>query len=270
MNSIHESAVSGATLLAIFKESPYLSTKHTTYFPVYEELLGPYANRKITFVEIGVLNGGSLFMWRKFLGTDARIIGIDLNPSTARWKDDGFEIHIGNQTDPMFWKGFFEQVGDVDVILDDGGHTNEQQVVTTLECLSHIRDGGLLIVEDVHTSYKLSFGNPSSHSFIHMIKTAIDVINARAPRIRAKGPSIVKSTVHSIRCFESIVCLYVNRRLCVESSVVTNSGQPLGAADFRYSGTWIEKLFTGTRLDGILTWLYQKVRNRKLRRLLNK
>ena len=36
--------------------------------------------KKITFVEVGVLQGGSLFMWREYFGKEARIIGIDLHP----------------------------------------------------------------------------------------------------------------------------------------------------------------------------------------------
>jgi hypothetical protein len=63
---------------------PFLSTKHTTYFPVYDRLFGPYRDRPITFGEIGVLSGGSLFMLRSFFGPKARFIGIDLNLDAVR------------------------------------------------------------------------------------------------------------------------------------------------------------------------------------------
>ena len=106
--------------------SPYLSLKHSAYFQVYEELLSKYRNKKITFVEVGVLNGGSLFMWRDFFGPEARIIGVDFNPLAKRWEEDGFEIFIGSQSSPDFWRVFFSSIGMVDVLLGDGGHTNEQ------------------------------------------------------------------------------------------------------------------------------------------------
>jgi hypothetical protein len=83
-----------------YQKSPFLSLKHSQYFQVYEELLSRYRNKRFTFVEIGVLNGGSLFMWRNFFGKEARIIGIDLNPLAKKWEDDGFEIHIGSQSNP--------------------------------------------------------------------------------------------------------------------------------------------------------------------------
>ncbi len=63
----------------LFKESKYQSYKFQKYFNVYDELFSPYKNKEITFVEIGILNGGSLSIWKKFLGDKARIIGIDLN-----------------------------------------------------------------------------------------------------------------------------------------------------------------------------------------------
>ena len=60
--------------------------------------------KKITFVEIGIGNGGSLFMWKKFFGKKARIIGIELNPDAKKLEKFGFEIFIGDQSDPFFGK----------------------------------------------------------------------------------------------------------------------------------------------------------------------
>jgi hypothetical protein len=40
-----------------FLKSPYKSIKHTTYFEVYDDLFTKFRNKKIIFVEIGVLNG---------------------------------------------------------------------------------------------------------------------------------------------------------------------------------------------------------------------
>lgn len=81
-------------------------------------------------------------MWRDYFGASARIIGIDLNPISKKWEKDGFEIYIGNQSDPLFWREIFEKIGDVDIVLDDGGHTYEQQIITAHECIPNIRDGG--------------------------------------------------------------------------------------------------------------------------------
>ena len=58
-----------------FANSKKYSIKWSNYFQVYEKILSNYRNKKIKFVEIGVANGGSLFMWKKYFGKKAKIIG---------------------------------------------------------------------------------------------------------------------------------------------------------------------------------------------------
>jgi hypothetical protein len=232
--------------LAIFQsygKSKYLSLKHSTYFQVYEELLSPYRGKPITFVEIGVLNGGSLFMWRDFFGPLARIIGVDFNPGARRWESDGFEIHIGDQSDEAFWERFYASVGSVDIVLDDGGHTNEQQIVTTIQCVPHIRDGGLLLVEDVHASYMKEMGNPSRYSFISYAKRLVDGINARFPGVRVRGDAL-NAAVYSITFYESIVCFRIDRSRCFASSPTSNNGESVGAEDYRYRDSRFGHVFS--------------------------
>ena len=113
-----------------FKESKLHSSKSNTYFHIYDELFHKYRNKKITFVEIGVKWGGSLLMWKKFFGNESRIIGIDLYPETKKLEKYGFEIFIGDQSSEKFWKNFFLEVGKIDILLDDGENTNENQILT--------------------------------------------------------------------------------------------------------------------------------------------
>ena len=226
----------GADVLECYLTSPYTSIKHSSYFQVYEELLQKYRGKSVTFVEIGILDGGSLFMWRKFLGESARIIGIDLNPDAKRWESEGFEIYIGSQEDPDFWDNFFGSIGMVDVVLDDGGHSNSQQIVTTHRALSWISDGGMLIVEDVHTSYLRDFGNPTKYSFINYCKQTIDRINSRSSVLpwMHKQPNLLRDTVYSCSFYESIVCFHVDRKKCFISTPTSNHGTRPVSRDFRY------------------------------------
>lgn len=224
-----------------YTNSKYLSIKHSSYFQVYEELLLKYVDKELVFVEIGVLNGGSLFMWRDFFGPNARIIGIDFNPIAKKWEEHGFEIFIGNQSDPMFWKEFFALVGSVDIILDDGGHTNEQQIVTSAICIPKINDGGMLIVEDTHASYLRSFGNPSKYSFINWAKSIVDRVNSRFPALEGQQNELSK-IVYSLTFFESIVCFNVDRRKSFISSPTSNGGITSNAEDFRNFDSKVHRL----------------------------
>jgi hypothetical protein len=86
-----------------FNSLTQLSVKISSYFPVYDLIVGKFRDRsEITLVEIGVAEGGSLLMWRQFLGPKARIIGVDFDPAAARMRDKGFEIFVGDQASPEF------------------------------------------------------------------------------------------------------------------------------------------------------------------------
>ena len=187
-----------------FLESPHPTTKHSSYFPVYDEIFEKYIGKKITFVEVGVFGGGSLFMWRNFFGKQARIIGIELNPEAKKWEKDGFEIFIGAQSDTDFWTDFYKQVGEVDILLDDGGHTYIQQIVTAEYALHNIKDGGVLVVEDTHTSYMDKFGDKSI-KFTNYISKMTDRINSRFGSFKN-----IKNNkkVFSISVYESIVAFF--------------------------------------------------------------
>ncbi|WP_346959997.1 class I SAM-dependent methyltransferase [uncultured Arthrobacter sp.] len=218
---------------ACYDAAPFLSLKHTTYFSVYDQLFSRFIGKAPVIVEVGVLNGGSLFMWRKFFGPDARIIGVDLNPEAVWLREEGFEIHIGDQTDPQFWENFFRQVGDVDIFLDDGGHTYPQQIVTATSALDHIRDDGLLVVEDTHTSYMTDFGGPSDTSFVSWAVNLVHGINHRFSAFVEDHDAELR--VWSVQFFESIVAFHVDRHhATVVSQPTMNHGEGRDAKDFRY------------------------------------
>jgi len=216
-----------------YMRSPYKSIKHSTYFNVYDELFSRYRGKEITFVEIGVFGGGSLFMWRDYFGPKARIIGIDLNPEAKSLEKYGFEIYIGSQSDESFWKNIISLLGPIDVALDDGGHTYLQQIVTTEMLIPHIKDGGMLVVEDTHTSYMNGFG-PRKYSFLNYVKYLIDSINYRFSSLDS-----VKSNkrIFSIQSYESIIAFHVDtRKAALPSQATSNNGIDTAPANYVHHG----------------------------------
>src|SRR5205823_10308032 len=89
-------------------------------------------------------------MWRQYLGKGCRVHGGDTQKECKVYEDSHTTIHIGDQADREFWKRSREAVPPVDVLIDDGGHQPEQQMVTLEEMLHHLRPGGVYICEDVH------------------------------------------------------------------------------------------------------------------------
>lgn len=158
------------------------SDKWDPYFDVYETYCSKYIGKPITLVEIGVQSGGSIQMWRKFLGPDAKIIGIDIDSSVMNHVphyDDNTEIVVGDQGSHSFWDKFLSEHPAIDVLIDDGGHTMQQQKITFERVFPKINDNGTFICEDTHTSYFRSFDSflQNRNSFIEYSKTIADLIN---------------------------------------------------------------------------------------------
>ena len=89
----------------LFETSKHYSIKWENILK-YTMIFFQSLEEKITFVEIGILNGGSLKIWREYFGPDARVIGIDLNPECKQFEGNGVEIVIGNQSDPILGRIF--------------------------------------------------------------------------------------------------------------------------------------------------------------------
>ena len=223
------------SIYKLFNKSKKYSIKWSSYFQVYEKIFSRYRNKKIKFVEIGVANGGSLFMWKKYFGKKAKIIGIDLNPKAKKLEKNGFKIYIGNQSDKKFWDYFYKKEGKVDIILDDGGHKNLQQISTVHYSLPHIKDGGKIIVEDTGTSYvKKEFNNPSKYSFINYAKNVVDNIHRRSPLLK-KELSFYSKKIFLVEFFESIVVFSIDSKKCFENKEVANKAHNEWAIDYRHN-----------------------------------
>ena len=217
-----------------FIKSPLYSSKFDKYFVIYENLFQKYINKRITFVEVGVAMGGSLFMWRDYLGKKANIIGIDLNPEAKKLRKFGFNIVIGDQSDKNFWTKFYFKIGKVDILLDDGGHTNIQQISTLANSVDNINDGGMIVIEDTQTSYiKKGFNNPSSSSFINYSKYAIDAIHRRSPMLDIKHNNY-SNKVYSIHYYESLVAFNIDSSKCNKNKIVLNKNVESYYSDYRH------------------------------------
>ena len=248
----------------LFNQSKHFSTKWKKYFHIYEKIFKKYRNKKIIFVEIGIFQGGSLEIWKSYFGKKSKIIGIDLNPKCKKFinKKKNIDVFIGDQSEPIFWKNFFKKVGNVDIILDDGGHTNKQQILTVLNTIKNINNGGKLIVEDTHTSYLPIFGNPNRFSFINFTKQIIDQINYTFPfKVKKKFKNEIDKHVYGLSYYESIVEFKIDRKLCIENKLLYNNGKSSGFEDFRNKNANLVKIFKNFKTK---TNLFKRIKLQKL------
>ena len=83
---------------------------------------------------------------------------MDIDSRCKAFEEDGIEIFIGSQEDREFWRKLKTKIPKVDILIDDGGHTMRQQIVTFEEMFDFVKDGGVYLCEDLHTSYWKSYG----------------------------------------------------------------------------------------------------------------
>lgn len=203
------------------KEGPGV-WKWLHYFALYHRHLHKFVGRKVSILEVGVYGGGSMLMWTGYFGADCQLHGVDIEESCKMHEDRHTTIHIGDQADRAFWKRFRESVPSLDVLIDDGGHQPEQQMVTLEEMLPHLRPGGVYICEDVH-----GIGNRFA-AFIHSLA---DGLNAYTPVANqqelASHPTPFQAAVHSIHMYPYVVVIE-KTNAALESFVAPKHGTEWG------------------------------------------
>ena len=183
------------------------------YFDIYERHFSRFRGKPITIMEIGISHGGSLQMWKDYFGSEAKIIGIDINPKCKEFEEDQIKVFIGSQSDRSFLKDLKKQIPKVDILIDDGGHTMRQQKVTFQELFDHVKEDGVYLCEDLHTSYWTSHGGGLKRggTFIEFTKGFIDQLHAYHSQQRNFKVNSFTSEADSIHYYNSVVV--VEKRL---------------------------------------------------------
>lgn len=203
--------VDGNPLLDYFvANSGHVIHKWIHYFDVYHRVLDRYRGQPVKLLEIGVQNGGSARMWRHYLGSAAQIIGVDVDPQCKDLEAEGIEVWIGDQSDPDFWRRFIDQHGEIDIVIDDGGHTMVQQIVTFEALFPALANGGTYLCEDTHTSYFPAYGggNKRIGTFHEYAKGLVDEMHAwyHAP-VSALTTRSFAHNLSSLSFYDSIVVM---------------------------------------------------------------
>lgn len=190
--------------------------KWIDYFAVYHRFFSPFRGKKIKVLEIGVQNGGSTRMWKKYFGDLAEIVCVDIDPACKELEAEGFEVWIGDQGSKVFWDDFKMVHNVFDIIIEDGGHHMSQQIQTFESLFPIVIEGGIFLCEDTHTSYMPSFGGglKQQGSFVEYTKNLIDKMHGWYYKPLGEIENdLLLNCIYSINYFDSIVVVEKRKKL---------------------------------------------------------
>jgi hypothetical protein len=122
------------------------------YLVYYDRLLSPFRERQFLMIEIGVFRGSSLKMWGEFF-PNAKIVGVDIEPSARQFEVDNKFVRIGDASKLEFVHCLIGEFGRPLIVLDDGSHIWDQQIRSLQYFFPLLLPGGVFIEEDLHTSF---------------------------------------------------------------------------------------------------------------------
>lgn len=160
------------------------STKWDSYFEIYDRYLSLYRHKAATLFEIGVCDGGSLDMWRKFLETSSRIVGLDIDPRCKEFAyPDNTFVEICDQSDNNGLKQLIKNHGVPDIVIDDGSHTCQDILSTLKFFIPLMPPGGVYIIEDLHGTFWGDTQIPQSNNVFQALnQLLVQPLNAPGSR----------------------------------------------------------------------------------------
>ena len=197
--------------------------KWVHYFDIYERHFERFRGTSPVMLEIGVHGGGSLAMWKEYLGPGSKIIGIDINPKCKQHEADGIEVFIGSQDDPSIIDQIFSKYPEIDILLDDGSHVMHH-MISSFELIYHrLKSEGVYMVEDTHTCYWKNYGGGVGRegSFMEFVKQKMDELNAVHTKEVLPVTDFTRST-DFIACYDSVVA-FEKRKQGQRQAPVTRS-----------------------------------------------
>lgn len=187
-----------------------LVNKPIHFFDIYDAHFSRFKDTDVHILEIGVDSGGSLDLWRDYFGPKAKIYGMDVNPACKKLEDDGYHIFIGSQSNPDFLNTIADSMPRIDILIDDGGHRMEQQIITFESMFDKIEINGFYVCEDICTSYYLEYGGgyKKRRTFIEYSKNFIDSIHAWHSRDHVKFPiTNLTKTIKGIHFYNNMLII---------------------------------------------------------------
>ncbi len=199
------------------------SSNFHNYTEVYSELFASLRDKPIKFLEIGIYRGNSVKLWENYF-PNGELHFIDITDAYIQHSTSRSYYHFLSQSDRNALDQFGRNTGgEFDVIIDDGGHTMNQQIISFQHLFPFVKSGGIYIIEDLHTSYWGEYGGNGNltapkagqGTTVELLKNLVEDLNyigaatgcADANKRNDKTPqglNYYQCNIHSIQFFSSM------------------------------------------------------------------
>ena len=154
------------------------SSNYHDYLRYYEKFIDIQPKH---ILEIGILDGSSLRMWREHF--KCLVYGVDIAPTCKQHQARGIRVRIGSQDDEEFLTSVCDEIlpAQFDLIIDDASHMAKATTETFRILFPWLAPGGIYICEDTCCSYWEEFVD-CQFTPIRMFKRMVDNVNLHGMR----------------------------------------------------------------------------------------
>ena len=123
--------------------------------------------------------------------------------------------------------GVTEEIGEIDVIIDDGSHINEHVIETFNLLFPKLKDGGIYVIEDTQTSYWEEYGGDSKNlcnpkTMMNYFKSLTDALNNQEYIIPNYKQNYFDKKIVSMHFYHNMIFIYKGNNNEKSHGVVNN------------------------------------------------
>jgi demethylmacrocin O-methyltransferase len=188
------------------------------YTPHYQTHFRKYKFKRNNILEIGVggyenpyIGGNSLRMWKSYFPF-SKIFALDIYDKSFL-EEKRIKIFKGSQVDFTFLDSVIKNIGNIDLIIDDGSHINNHVIESFRYLFPKLKKGGIYVVEDTQTSYWEDYGgnsnNLNDNSTIYgFFKALIDGLNHEEFILDSYQKTYYDKHIVSMHFYHNMIFIY--------------------------------------------------------------
>lgn len=188
------------------------------YTPHYQEHFKRFKFKRNNILEIGVggykdpyAGGNSLRMWKSYFPF-SRIYSLDIYDKSFL-QEKRIKIFKGSQIDFEFLNKVVDEIGRLDIVVDDGSHINEHVIESFKFLFPKMKIGGIYVIEDTQTSYWKDYGGDSENlnskkTIYGFFKSLIDGLNNEEFILPAYQKTYFDKHIISMHFYHNLIFIY--------------------------------------------------------------